>query len=76
MMLEYVDLPLVDQTRLKGQYDFNLKYTYDEARAPTDSPIPPSLFTAIQEQAGLKLEPVKALADVIVIDHIERPSAN
>jgi uncharacterized protein (TIGR03435 family) len=76
MMLEYVDRPLVDQTGLKERYDFNLKYTYDETRAPTDGSAPPSLFTAIQEQLGLKLEPTKAPAEVLVIDHIERPSAN
>jgi uncharacterized protein (TIGR03435 family) len=37
---------------------------------------PPDLFTAIQQQAGLKLEPTKALVDVMVIDKVERPSAN
>jgi uncharacterized protein (TIGR03435 family) len=52
----------VDQTRLKGAYDFTLRYTYDEERAPKDGSAPPSLFTAIQEQLGLKLEPVKAPA--------------
>jgi uncharacterized protein (TIGR03435 family) len=36
----------------------------------------PSLFTAIQEQLGLKLEPMKAPVDVLVIDHVEKPSAN
>jgi uncharacterized protein (TIGR03435 family) len=76
MMLQFVDRPVVDQTGLKGQYDFELKYTYDDMRAPTDGTAPPSLFTAIQEQVGLKLEPVKAPADVLVIDHVDRPSAN
>jgi len=76
MMLEYVDRTLVDQTELKGRYDFSLKYTYDEARAPTDGTAPPNLFTAIHEQLGLKLEPVKAPAKALVIDHVERPSAN
>jgi uncharacterized protein (TIGR03435 family) len=37
---------------------------------------PPSLYTAIQEQAGLKIGPGKAPDDVIVIDHVEKPSAN
>ena len=71
-----LERPVVDQTGLKGQYDFALKYTYDESRAPTDGSAPPSLFTAIQEQIGLKLEPVKAPAEVLVIDHVEQPSAN
>jgi uncharacterized protein (TIGR03435 family) len=76
MMLQYVDRPVVDQTGLTGQYDFELKYTYDETRAPTDGSAPPSLFTAIQEQIALKLEPVKAPAEVLLIDHVDRPSAN
>ena len=76
MMLVYVDRPVVDQTGLPGQYDFNLSYTYDETVAPTDGTAPPSLFTAIQEQMGLKLEPVKAPAEVLVVDSVERPSAN
>jgi uncharacterized protein (TIGR03435 family) len=76
MMLPYVDRPLVDQTELKGRFNFNLQYTYDESRAPTDGTAPPGLFTAIQEQMGLKLEAVKAPAEVLVIDAVERPSAN
>jgi uncharacterized protein (TIGR03435 family) len=76
MMLYYVDKPLVDKTGLKGRYDFNLKYTYDEERAPTDGSAPPGLFTAIQEQDGLKLEPVKAPAPVLVVDEIKPPTAN
>jgi uncharacterized protein (TIGR03435 family) len=70
-----VSRPVVDQTGLKGRYDFKLQWTIDEARS-TDADAPPGLFTAIQEQIGLKLEAVKAPADVLVIDHVERPSAN
>src|SRR6185312_1666205 len=56
----YTDRPLVDQTGLKGRYDFQLAWTFDETRAPTDGSAAPSLFTAVQEDMGLKLEPVKA----------------
>ena len=43
----------------------------------TDDPnAPPSLYVALQEQLGLKLESTKANADVMVIDHVEKPSAN
>jgi uncharacterized protein (TIGR03435 family) len=48
----------------------------DESHAPTDGSAPPGLFTAIQEQIGLKLEPVKAQTDMLVVDAVERPSAN
>jgi uncharacterized protein (TIGR03435 family) len=85
--MQYVlDRPVVDQTGLEGRWDFLLKWTPDEtqftaigARIPAPSNDPnaaPGLFTAIQEQIGLKLEAVKAMADVIMIDHVERPSAN
>lgn len=71
----HVDRPVVDQTGLKGRYDFKLQWTTDDAQT-TQPDAPPELFTAIQEQIGLKLGPVKAPADVLVIDHIERPGAN
>jgi len=71
----FMDRPVVDQTGLTGRYDFRLRYTYDEVRE-TDPNAPPGMFTAIQEQLGLKLQPVKAPVDVFVIEHVERPSEN
>jgi uncharacterized protein (TIGR03435 family) len=75
-LLFNTDRPVVDRTGLTARYDFTLKWTYDESKAPTDGSAAPSLFTAIQEQMGLKLEPVKAMTDVMVIDKVERPGAN
>ena len=75
MLLLQVDRPIVDQTGLQGGYDFKLQWTMDESHL-TDANAPPGLFTAIQEQLGLKLEPVKAMADVLVIDKVERPGQN
>jgi uncharacterized protein (TIGR03435 family) len=66
----------VDQTGLAGRYDFQLIWTADDSRAPTDGSAPPELFTAIQEQLGLKLEPVRAPIDVLVVDAVQHPSAN
>jgi uncharacterized protein (TIGR03435 family) len=68
------DRPVVDQTGIAGRYDFQLGWTFDETR--TDANAPPGLFTAIQEQLGLKLEAVKAPAEVLVVDKVELPSAN
>jgi uncharacterized protein (TIGR03435 family) len=76
LMRLFLDRPVVDQTGLVRRYDFQLRWTQDETRAPTDGSAPPGLFTAIQEQLGLKLEPTKAQADVLVVDGVERPAAN
>jgi uncharacterized protein (TIGR03435 family) len=76
MMLQFhLDRPVVDRTGIKGRYDFRMQWTVDDAPA-TEPDAPPGLFTAIQEQIGLKLEPVKAAADVLVVDRVERPGAN
>jgi uncharacterized protein (TIGR03435 family) len=81
-----LDRPVVDQTGLTGRFDFTLNWTPDDSQfagmgaripPPTDSAdAPPNLYTAIQEQIRLKLEATKAPADVMVIDHVEKPSAN
>lgn len=70
-----LDRPVVDQTSLTGRFDFTLLWTPDVIRS-TEPNAAPGLFTAVQEQLGLKLEPVKTPADVLVIDHAERPSEN
>jgi uncharacterized protein (TIGR03435 family) len=71
-----LDKPVVNQTGLEGRYDFTLRWTYDEGRAGADPNAPPGLFTAVQEQLGLKFDSVKAPAKVLVIDAVARPSAN
>jgi uncharacterized protein (TIGR03435 family) len=66
---------VVDQTGLNGEYDFDLGWAPDAGDGDS-LPNGPSIFTALQEQLGLKLESSKAPVDVLVIDHIEKPSAN
>ncbi|HEY2382831.1 MAG TPA: TIGR03435 family protein [Terriglobia bacterium] len=68
---------VIDKTGLTGAYDLHLEWT----EAPMNIPNPdvsdrPSIFTAVTEQLGLKLESAKVPVEVIVIDHVERPSAN
>jgi uncharacterized protein (TIGR03435 family) len=72
---------VIDKTGLKGAYDFKLKFSRDQHSAQTDSDAEattsgPSIFTALQEQLGLKLEPQKLSIPVLVIDHVERPLDN
>ncbi|GGG64891.1 TIGR03435 family protein [Edaphobacter dinghuensis] len=85
MQSAVMDRPVVDHTGLTARYDFNLNWTPDDSQfavfgprpTPKDDPnAPPSLYTALPEQLGLKLEPTKAMADVFVIDHVEKPAAN
>ena len=71
---------VADQTGLKGAFDFTLKWTPEALAASTTAKEvgadAPSLFTAIREQLGLLLVASRAPVEVIVIDHIEQPSAN
>ncbi len=70
-----VDRQVVDRTGLTGLYA--IKFTYARRPPPTPGPDdPPSVFTALREQLGLKLESTMVDAQVLVIDHIERPSEN
>ncbi len=81
-----LDRPVLNQTGLTGRFDFTLLWTPDDSQfagmgakipPPTDAAnAPPNLYTAIQEQIGLKLDATKAPADVMVIDHVEKPTAN
>jgi uncharacterized protein (TIGR03435 family) len=87
MQSAVLDRPVVDQTGLAGRFDFTLLWTPDQSEfgglgvrvppPPVDDPnAPPGLFTAIQEQLGLKLDSTKAPVDVLVIDHVEHPTGD
>jgi bla regulator protein BlaR1 len=84
-----VGRPVGDQTGLKGTYDFELNWVPDSSQGRLSGPEPgagsergltpadqnsPSIFTAIQEQLGLKLEPRKGPVEILVIDHMEQPT--
>lgn len=67
--------PVVDQTGLTGKYDFTLEYT-PAAEPATGEGGRPSIFTALEDQLGLKLLPSKQPVDVLVVDRIDQPTAN
>lgn len=69
-----LERPVLDKTGLTGKYAFNMRWSPEGMDPGSDAP--PSIFTAIQEQLGLKLEPAKAPLEFIVIDRAERPSTN
>ncbi len=72
----YTDRPIIDKTGLEAPYDFTLQFVVENQPQEAGPNDPPALTTAIQEQMGLKLEPATAPFDTVVIDHVERPSAN
>ena len=72
-----LDRPIMNKTGLAGPYDFQLKWTPEAGMASDQADSSrPGLFTAIQEQLGLKLEPKKGSMEVLVIDHVEMPTEN
>jgi uncharacterized protein (TIGR03435 family) len=87
----YVGRPVIDKTGLAGHYDFTLQFTPDEMASAVSGaspeggdgqpPLTPgaygaSIFSALQEQLGLRLDSTKGPVEVIVIDHVEKPSGN
>jgi uncharacterized protein (TIGR03435 family) len=72
----------VDHTGISGKYDFKLSWAPDSSQmngspsSATTGDARPDLFNAIQEQLGLKLQPLKEPTDVLVIDSVEQPSEN
>ena len=81
-----LDRVVINKTGLTGRFDIDLRYTPGPGQAPfADGPdsarqavddAASSIFTAIQEQLGLRLEPTRGPVEVLVIDHIEKPTAN
>lgn len=65
-----VDRPVIDKTGLTGAYDFTIDWAVDSSVATNDSG--PSIFTALQEQLGLKLDSAKGPVEIIVVDHAEK----
>jgi uncharacterized protein (TIGR03435 family) len=71
---------VIDKTGLTGNFDFGLTWTPDRApqarlpEAPAGNPDSPSIFSALSEQLGLKLNSAKRQVEVLVIDQVERPT--
>ncbi len=86
VLSDIVERTVVDHTGLTGNFDISLEWTPDDAQAmrlpPGATPPPPSdasgpsIFTALQEQLGLKVESQKGPVDILIVDHAEKPSEN
>ena len=83
---ERVNRPVQDRTALAGVFDLDLEFSADQLHQPGPpgananpgpaDPSAPSLFTALQEQLGLKLESTRGPVEILVIDHVEQPTDN
>jgi uncharacterized protein (TIGR03435 family) len=71
-----MDRPVVDKTGLTGYFDFKLQFAPESPAADQPVSSDPSIFTAVQEQLGLKLEATKVPVDLLVIDSVQKPTAN
>jgi uncharacterized protein (TIGR03435 family) len=69
-----VDRPVLNRTGIEGNYGFTVKFA--PAQAANPDPDRPQLFTALEEQLGLKLEPTRAPVDVLVVDSAQKPDPN
>ena len=91
MQAQFMDLPVIDQTGLGDtRYTFMVKFTPDPGMRPfggaapppqaqpasSDPEAPPDLFSAMEQQLGLRMQKTKAPAEVMVIDKVEKPSSN
>jgi uncharacterized protein (TIGR03435 family) len=81
-LFQVVDRVVIDRTQLTGRFDFEVRYGEAPGigqpadRQASPNPDAPSIFVAVQEQLGLKLEATRAPIDVVVVDSVRRPSAN
>lgn len=72
----FLQRSVLDKTGLLGRYDVELEWTPESRPQSASSDAPPSIFTAVQQQLGLKLEPAKGPVEMLVIDHVESSSEN
>ena len=82
-LAQFLNRTVIDKTGLTGMFDFHLEFTPDDATpgittsSDAGDPLGPSIFAALQEQLGLKLESRKGLLDILVVDRADKvPVAN
>jgi uncharacterized protein (TIGR03435 family) len=75
ILTNQVPRTVIDKTGLAGNYDLTLQWSREDS-STTDTDPAPSIFTALPEQLGLKLQPAKGPVETLVVDHVEMPSEN
>jgi hypothetical protein len=75
LLSDRVGSPVIDRTGFRAAFDFQLDFAVEEGIGADPGP-GPSIFAALQEQLGLRLEPAKGPVEVLLIDHVARPGEN
>jgi uncharacterized protein (TIGR03435 family) len=73
---QMMEAPVVDRTGLNGSYDVNVRFITDDRKLDPDAPVGPTFEQALREELGLRVEKGKGEIEVLVIDHMEKPSEN
>ncbi len=73
VLISWLGRPVIDKTGLQGHYDFRMKWDPD---SDDDIAAPPDLASVLGKQLGLELKAAKGPLEVLVIDHVEKPSPN
>lgn len=68
--------PVINKTGIPGRFDFHIEFSPDDATPPGEPPAGPTIFTALEQQLGLKLESTRGPGEFLVIDSIAKPSQN
>jgi uncharacterized protein (TIGR03435 family) len=77
LLSRYIGQPVIDASGIPGGYDFELKWSREDQNTEPARDAPPSIYTALQETLGLRLEPRKVPVRLVVVDHVERtPTEN
>jgi uncharacterized protein (TIGR03435 family) len=72
-----VDRPIIDKTQIEGSHSFTVKWTPEAQMPAGDAPRGPSIYAALEEQLGLKLQPAKDEIELLVVDHAAKtPTSN
>jgi bla regulator protein blaR1 len=76
LLTAQTDRPVIDRTGISGAFEISLHWAADDSPERSDSASEPSIYTAVQEQLGIKLEPLRGPLDYLLVQHVDKPSQN
>jgi uncharacterized protein (TIGR03435 family) len=76
LLAAHTDRPVIDRTGISGIFEISLHWAGDDSPAGPDAGAEPSIYTAVQEQLGIKLDPLRVPLDFLFVQHVDKPSQN